>query len=829
MKNKIYLPHLIALATFFLIALLFSYPVIQGEVLSMSDIKNYQGQSKEIKDLKKQTGENALWTNSMFGGMPSFLIATPSPPKTTKVIHQILNLNHFRPVSFLFLYMLGFYVCLLCFRANPWLSIAGAIAYGFSSFFIIIIPAGHVSKVMAIGYMPMIIGGFYLAFQNKKLLGTIIFGVALSLQILVNHLQITYYTMIIVLIMGVSILINKIKQKEYPSLFLSSAMILVMVLLAVGTNIRTLWTTYEYGEYSTRGESELVVDEDNQTTGLDKDYATAWSYGVPETFTLLIPNFMGGPSYSPLPENSETFDFLTKIQGKQQAKRTIKQMPTYWGEQSFTSGPVYVGAVICFLFVLGLFLIDKKHRWWILLVTVLSILFSWGKHLPGFTSFIFDYLPGYNKFRAVSNALIILEFTMPLLAVLVLDKILKGETSKDEVLKGLKYSTGIVGGLILFIVVAAGGLFSFSAPQDDQYLAQGANDFIEALRTDRLMILRKDGWRSLLFVLLSASLVLLYLKNKLKKEYLIVGFVLLILVDMWPVGRRYMDEDNFESKRKAVVPFSATIADNAILKDNDPNYRVLNLSVDPFNEAATSYFHKSIGGYHGAKMQRYQELIEHVIYNEIQTLARNLQTGSPQGYMNAFANAPVLNMLNTKYLIYNKDAAPLLNNNALSNAWFVDKINWAENANEEIEALKTLNTEKEVVIDIRYKDYLNSFRPNPDSTASISLTEYLPNKFVYNSKSNIEQLAVFSEIYYPKGWHAYIDGTEVEYIRLNYLLRGLRIPEGDHKVEFVFKPQSYYTGGKIATASSIILLFVLLGALAFSFKDSVLPNKQKAQ
>ncbi len=822
MKKQFYIPYLTAIAVFFFIALIYCSPVIQGKAISMNDINNYKGQAKEIQDYKKKTGEDALWTNSAFGGMPSFLISTPAPPKTLSFFHRILNLNHFRPVSFIFLYMLGFYICLLCFGVKPWLSVIGGIAYGFSSFFFIIIPAGHVSKVIALGYMPIIIGGFYLAFQDKKLLGGITFGIALALQILVNHLQITYYTMIIVFIMGLGIFIVKIVNKETKSLLQSVVVVLFMALLAVGSNFRTLWTTYEYGKFSTRGKSELIVDEKDQTSGLDISYATAWSYGPAESFTLLIPNFMGGPTYGELPEKSETYKFLIKRQSRKQAKESLKQMPTYWGEQTFTSGPVYAGAIICFLFVLGLFIVDDKYRWWILAGTIISLIFSWGKHIPGFTAFLFNHLPGYNKFRAVSSALVIAEFTIPLLAVLSIDKIVKGKVKKETVLKGLKYATISVGALILFFILFAGSLFSFNAIIDERYNAQGATDFIDALHDDRLMIFRKDAWRSLLFILLAAGTIWLYVKGKTKEWQFLAGLGFLILIDMWGVDLRYLSPGDFESKRKVNTPFIASKADEIVMQDKEPDYRVLNLTVDPFNDASTSYFHKSIGGYHGAKMKRYQELIEFGIQPELQSIIKKLKSGTQQGFMTAFDNASVLNMLNTKYLIINRESAPLVNRKALGNAWFIDTIKWADNANEEIGALRGLNTAKEIVVDVRFREQIGTFsHPIPDSLAEIRLTEYKLDELTYETRSSIGQLAVFSEIYYPKGWKVTIDGEPTDYFRANYLLRAMLVPAGEHTIVFKFEPQSYYLGQKVSVASSIILLLVFLGSIVFYLRKQM--------
>ncbi len=823
--------HLIIIGIFLVISFIFCLPQLDNKVLFQSDKNQYLGMSKEKADFEKKTGEVALWTNSAFGGMPTFLISNSQKTYIIQKIHNVLNIFHKRPAAHIFLFLIGFYVCALSFTSNLKLSAVGAIAYAFSSYFFIIISVGHISKVMALGYLPPMIGGFYLAFQDekldKKLLGSTVFGLSLALQLFVNHLQITYYTAIILLFFIVSLFIFSIKKNTIKNFFISSAFVSIMALIAIGVNFQSLWTTYEYGKFSTRSKSELKIDAQNQTSGLDKDYVTAWSYGIPETFTFLIPNFMGGASVSPLSESSKTFDFLTKVQGRAEAKKTIQQMPTYWGKQSSTSGPVYAGAIVCFLFILGLFLVENKYRWWILAATIVSFVLAWGKNVPHITNFLLDYLPGYNKFRAVSITLIIAEFTIPLLALLALDRIIKGNITKKEILNGLKYSTAIVGGLILFFILFAKALFNFEALTDSQYIAKGATDFVDSLQADRATMFRTDAWRSLFFILVAAALIFVFVKEKIKLLHFIVGLGLLILIDMWGVGKRYLNEDNFMPKQKQKTLFTESVADQIILQDPEQDYRVLNASVDIFNEATTSYFHKSLGGYSGAKMKRYQELIEFRIQPEIQQLFADLNKGTDIN--KAFEQCPTLNMLNTKYLIYSPDKAPVLNQKALGSVWFAKEIVWAKDANEEMDLIGKIKVDSQVVIDQRYKGALEGFTPTVnDSIAFIRLKEYSPNRLIYESSSKSDQLAVFSEIYYPKGWIVTVDGAEVEYIRSNYLLRALKIPKGNHTIEFNFKPQSYYLGEKISKASSVLLLLLFIGSIIYPFYTSKTSKKADA-
>ena len=775
---------------FFAISYIYFSPLLESKEILQHDKTTFIGMSKEIADYRTETGEEALWTNSMFGGMPSYLISTGHPYNLVKYVNGVLNFAK-RPASQLFLLLLGAYFLFLAFGSSPFISAIGAIAMAFTSYNFIIIAAGHNTKVIAIAYLPAVLAGIHLAFRGRIYLGAIIASLFLALQLLANHLQITYYTLLIVLIFGLVEFIYTIKEKNYKLFLKAIAFLVVGVVLAVGSNFSSIYTTLEYGKYSIRGKSELTSDAHNKTSGIDKDYATQWSYGIDETLTVLIPNFKGGASGSELSKNSETYKFIKQVQGPQYAAQMIKQMPTYWGDQPFTSGPVYLGAIVIFLFVLGLIILEKRLKWWLVSATLLSIMLSWGHNLNWLTNFFLEYVPGYNKFRAVSMTLVIAQITVPLMAILALKKVFDGEINNQKLVKAFKNSLYIVGGVTLFFAVFPGMFFDFSSQSDQHYIAQGLQAFVDALREDRKTMLRNDAFRSFVFVLLSAGVIYLYIIKKLKLNYTIALLGILILVDLWAVDKRYLNNDNFVTKKQAREPYQMTNADKQILADKDPNFRVLNLTVNTFNDASTSYFHKSIGGYHGAKMRRYQELIDFQI-------SKN--------------NMDVLNMLNTKYFIVpgnNRQPVAQYNPEVLGNAWFVSDYRVVPDADAEIDALSDFNPSVEAVVDQRFEHFVAGKEFTKDTISKIELESYKPNHLVYKASCQNEELAVFSEIYYPKGWNAFIDGNPAEHFRVNYVLRAMVLPQGEHTIEFKFEPQSYYLGNKISLASSAILLIIM--------------------
>jgi hypothetical protein len=595
------------------------------------------------------------------------------------------------------------------------------------------------------------------------------------------------------IIIGIAKLIQAIKEKTLPVFFKHVAFLVLAGAIGTLTSVSRIATTMEYGSESTRGKSELTDNQSNKTSGLDRDYATAWSYGKAESFTLLIPNFHGGASGGPLTTDSETYRLFKNSQQSSQAKNIIKQLPLYWGSQPFTSGPVYAGAISCFLFVLGLFLIKGYLRWWIMTAFLLMLALSWGKNLMPLTNFFLDFVPGYNKFRAVSTTLVIVELLIPLLGILALNKILK-EGKSIEVMKSFKYALGIVGGLCVVFALMPTAFFDFVGLNDAQY-GQALSD---ALQIDRASLFTADAFRSLAFILLSAAGIWLYLNKRIQKVPLIILIGVLVLGDMWTVNKRYLNDENFKAKRKILQPYSPSLADSQILQDPDPNFRVYNTTVSPFNDASTSYYHKSIGGYHGAKLKRYQELIDFHI---------------SKGNMN------VMNMLNAKYFIVrgeNNQPIAQRNPNNLDNAWFVSDLVIAENADDEIQKLGQINTANQVVIDKRYEipssiDF--------DSTATIQLTDYKANSLTYSSSAISDQFAVFSEIFYAHGWNAYIDGELMPHIRVNYVLRAMPIPSGQHTIEFKFEPDTYYATENISLFSSLIVIVALFGAVYKELKD----------
>ncbi len=831
------LPHLVAIAAFFLISVAYFSPMLNNQKLESHDWKVYQAAAKEYKAYKQESGESILWTNTMFSGMPTYLIHSPKDQNIFSKIDRFINFGNWRPIAHLFYYLLGFYILLLVFKVKPWLSFGGAAAFGFSSYFFIIIAAGHVTKAIAIGYMAPVLAGIYLAYNRKAFWGMMLMTFFLTLQILTGHIQIVYYTFLTALIYGIYELVAVIKEKRFVPFAKTTAILLGGFVIAIMASATPLLTTYEYSHYSIRGPSELSSDKENRTSGLDKDYITQWSYGVDETLTLLVPNYKGGASGGELSKDSETYQVLKKYLPPENASAIIKQMPLYFGTQPMTSGPVYVGAFVFFLFILGLFLVKGRVKWWLLTITILSIILAWGKNFMIFNDLFIDYFPGYNKFRTVSMTLVIAELSMPLLGFLALRELFQEGIEKVRVMKAFKIAGISVGALLLIIIAAPGmskpetkkdgmlveQLFAGTEgnPQYQQMKQQMMNEYVPALRQDRVDLVRKDALRSLLFVLLGAALIYFVIQRKVKPQLAYALIFFIVLVDMWPVNRRYLDDDNFTSKRNFETPFVASKADNIILKDKSSNYRVANMSVSIFNDASTSWFHNSIGGYHGAKMRRYQELFDSVMVQELsmaQYYANSmLQSTQDPNQINAVVNANLqstaLDMLNTKYIIIHPQLAPVENYTACGNAWFVSNFELVENADEEIVAVRGIDPKQKVIVDKCFEEKLGDYQVTKDSTATIQLTSYHPDHMVYESSSKKTQIAVFSEIYYPNGWSVTIDGEKADYFRANYVLRAMKVPAGEHRIEFRFEPKSFKTGNTIAYASASIFFLLLLGGL----------------
>lgn len=801
------LPHLVAVGLFAISSYVYFFPLLEGKGLKQHDIEQFKGSAQEIIEHRAKTGEDTYWTNSMFGGMPTYLISPSYPGNKLKLIDRLLHFPK-RPAGFIFVTLLGFYILLLVLRVNPWLSIVGAFAYALSSYFFIVIAAGHNAKIHAIAYVAPMIAGMILAFRGKYLGGLALFGLFLGLNLGAGHVQITYYAGFVIAAMAIAYLIEAIKQKDYIPYLKSVGVLAIAGILALGANFSRLYYTYDYGKDSIRGPSELSSREEDRTTGLDKEYATAWSYGKMETFNLLIPNLMGGSSMGDLGTDSHTYKYLVSNGVPQgQARQIAKSLPVYWGPQPMTSGPVYIGAIVIFLFVLGLFALKGPMKWAVLAVTILSIALAWGRNLMPLTDFFLHYIPGYNKFRTVSMILYIAEFTMPFLGFMAIKQLWDGELSKEKFINSLKWSLGIVGGICLIFIALGGAILHFEAEMDMRYIEAGyPEQLFEALRADRQALMRADAFRSLVFVVLAAATLLAFYLKKLKPVYFIVALGVLIVSDMWVVNRRYLNSSNFEPIKKIDVPFSPSRADNQILADTTMYFRVFNLTVSPFNDASTSYFHKSIGGYHGAKMRRYQELIDHHLVKQ---------------------NQAALNMLNTRYLITQGGDGPraVFNPEALGNAWFVQNVITVENADEEIDALTGFNPANQAVVDKRFEHMLqHTDYSSDDTTDYINLTSYSANKLVYKYRASKPRFAVFSEIYYSKGWQAYVDGEPVDHFRANYVLRAMVLPEGEREIVFVFKPKFVRTGFAIDLLSSILIIVTVLGWIGLEQYKS-LSNK----
>jgi len=823
--NKL-LPYFAAIVLFFVISLAYFPDTIQGKKLNQHDKKTWRGGAEETLQHFEDTGEWPLWTNSLFGGMPTYLVSNHAPNNWTKIIHRTFILNgNLKPVTDLFIALLGFFVALLLFNVKPWLAFIGAFAYAFSTYFIIIIDAGHMTKVIAMAYMPPIVAGIYHAYNKKVFTGAIVMMIFLALQLLVNHLQITYYTLLIIIIYVIFEIVKTIREKKQKEFIKASSILFIAGLIAISTNFSQLITAYDYGKDSIRGKSELTVNNENKTSGLDKDYATAWSYGKLETLNLMIPNLVGGGSSGELSKDSEMYKEFKKL-GVGNLSETIKHMPTYWGPQPFTSGPVYIGAIIIFFFILGLFLVKGYIKWWLFATTIFSIMLAWGKNFMPLTDFFLDYFPMYNKFRTVSMILVIAEFTIPLLAFLALRDIFEKKVTKKEIYKGIKWSLGIVVGTIVILLIP--GILSFSAENDtmsfsrmfglqqDAQSQQILKTLVSAIEQDRASLFRADAFRSLGFILVSALLLWLFIEEKLKQTAFIASLGFLILVDLWAVDKRFLNSDDFVSARLEKEPFVKSEADKFILKDPELDYRVLNLAVSTFNDAGTSYFHKSIGGYSGVKMRRYQELIDYAISPEINMLISAVNNGTSELEIKSALNRlSVINMLNTKYFIVNPAYPPMMNNFKLGNAWFVNEIKEVENADEEIKSVRAFNPERTAIIDKKFKEQF--FRFKKDESATIILTKYAPNKLKYKTKAETDQLAVFSEIYYGKGWNAYVDDKLVPHMRANYVLRAMKIPTGEHIVEFKFEPSIWELGNTVSLIGSILFFLALFGSLGFYF------------
>lgn len=795
------LPHLLIVLGFVVVSLAYFNPVLKGKSIFQSDIMHYIGMSKQQNEFREKTGEETYWTNGAFGGMPTYQLGAKYPHNYVKKLDLALRFLP-RPADYLFLYLIGFYVLLLTLKVDFKLAALGALAFGFSTYLIIILGVGHNSKAHAIAYMPLVLSGILLTFRKKYVLGFLLTAIALALEIGANHFQMTYYLMLLVLVLGVAFLIDSYKKKELVQYFKSVGLLLVAVVLSIGLNATNILATQDYVKESTRGKSELTINPDGSpkenTTGLDKEYITEYSYGMLETFNLFIPRFLGGGSYEDVGKESASYDYFLGLGASPvQALDQTKQIPTYWGNQPIVEAPAYIGAVVLFLFVLALFLVKGRLKWWLVGGTILSLLLSYGKNLLFLTDFFIDYVPLYNKFRAVSSIQVILELCIPVLAILGLARLFDNEEKNETKLKSLKHTTYIVGGLALLFLLFKGSFFDFVGANDGYFRQNYGQDFMNAVVEDRKAMFTQDTLRTLILVLLSAGTLFMFLKKKLSKTWVIVVFSGLILFDLIGVDRRYVNNDNFVSSIKVNKPYTPNDADLQILKDTS-YFRVFDISTEGSRAPAkAAYFHNSLNGYHAAKLSRFNELYDFYI-------SRN--------------NINVLNMFNTKYIIAEDNEGnvfPYLNEDANGNAWFVEELEKVESANEEIKAIDSLETKFKAVTT---SEMLTSKTFIVDSTAAIQLTEYSPNHLKYQSNNPNDGFAVFSEMYYENGWISSIDGKEVPHYKVDFALRGMEVPKGKHIIEFKFEPQVIKTGSTIALTSSILLGLLILGGLFYEFK-----------
>jgi hypothetical protein len=917
------IPVLVALALFYALSLLYFSPVLEGRRLVQGDLKNWQGMAQEIIEHRDATGEDPLWTGSMFSGMPAYQITVLWTGNFLRFADDAFHGFLPRPASFLFLYLLGMYILMRCMRVDPWLAIVGAVAFGFSSYFFVILEAGHNSKANAIGYMPMVLGATILLFRDKAWWGGALLALFLGLEIAMNHVQVTYYMGIVLLLFALAEAVGFVRDGRVGELVQRAGIGVVAVLLALLCNFGSLWSTWEYGKYTTRGRSELTILPDGsaatsiRTDGLDRDYVTAWSYGKQESFTLLVPNTKGGASGSIIRSQED----LQAIKDPGFRSAVLKEyqsggyINSYWGDQRFTSGPVYIGALVVLLMLLALARAEGPARWWVLgavpLIAVLmlvqspvvagllmlayllggmvlwrdglsyalfsglllTLVLSWGRNYMPLTDFFLDMVPGYSKFRAVTIILIIVELAAPVLAIRYLDERLRaGAWDKATEKRDLLVGGGLVVLLLAFALMPTTFFQFISDAEQERYTAQAAaggeaqvQAFVDDLRQLRVDVFRADVWRSLAFVLAGLALLWLHGRGRVGRAVVVGAMGLLVLVDLWVVDKRYVNNDkergrylSWEDERASRLPFKPTEADKAILqaewspaadaifqellartkaaradekgrdrmvgKDEEEllrfaalrrakEHRVLTLA-DPFNDSKVSYFHKSVGGYHGAKLKRYQELIEFQLSPAMQRVITALQTGtSIQAMDSLLAREGVLNMLNTRHLIYSNERAPITNTNALGSAWFVDELRWMKNADEEITTLGAIDPSRTALVDERQRELVGSTQAVADPSASIELEQYATNELRYRSRSAQGGIAVLSAIWYGPDWQAYIDGKPAPHFRANYVLRGIALPAGEHELVFKLESRAHRTGQTVSMAASIAVLLLVLGAL----------------
>jgi len=795
--------HFFVIVFFVIAALAYFSPVLQGKVIEQSDIIQFTGMAKEQVDFRKKTGEEPYWTNSAFGGMPTYQLGAYYPHDYVKELDLFIRFLP-RPADYLFLYFIGFYILLCCMKVDFRLAVIGALAFGFSTYLIIILGVGHNAKAHALAYLPLLLGGILLVFRKNYLWGFLLTAVAMALEVRANHYQMTYYFMFLVLALGVVYLVDAFRRGALKEYFKSVGILVLAVALGIAANTTSLMATKEYADWSTRGKSELGIEPDGSARknsgGLEKEYITQWSYGILESLNLFVPRLFGGSSSENLGDNSKSYDFLID-QGisRSQALSFSSGLPLYWADQPGTSGPAYIGATVFFLFILGLVMVKGRAKWWLLSGTLLSLFLSWGKNFSILTDFMIDYFPLYDKFRAVSSAQVVLELCAPILAVLALREMFGASVERAEKIKGLKTSFFIVIGLIAALFLFK-GMFSFEGPNDAFLIKNYGDELVSLIQADRKAVYNADLFRSLIYIFLAALALWFFLRDKLKTNLALFAIGILVVADLVGVDRRYVNNDNFVSKRQMLQPFPETAMDQQIKKD-DGIFRVYDPQ-EGINGARMSYYHQSIGGYHAAKPGRLQDLFDFHIYK---------------------GNMGVLNMLNVKYVVQqdeNGQSYPAINPAANGNAWFVENLVEVDNADAEIQALDTLRTKSVAVVTPEMLKGVSDTNFEVDSLATIELTEYAPNHLIYTSINPQKGVAVFSEMYYANGWNAYIDGRKKDHFRVDYTLRALEVPAGEHTIEFKFEPEVIKIGSKITLASSIVFMLILLGGVGFKLYRS---------
>ena len=805
---KKFIPHLIAFILFIVAAVAYFSPVLQNKVIFQSDIVQYQGMAKQLKEYRAN-GNEIYWTDTAFGGMPTYQLGAKYPYNFIKSLDLTLRFLP-RPADYLFLYFIGLYVLLLVLKVDWKLAFIGALGFGFSTYLIIILGVGHNAKAHAIAYMPFVLSGIILAFRGAYFWGFVLTAVAMGLELVANHFQMTYYLLLLVICLGIAYLIDAIKKGLLAHYAKTIAVLMAAVIVAIGLNATNILATKEYADVSTRGKSELTINPDGtpkeQTEGLSYEYITEYSMGRLESMNIFIPRILGGGSGDPLPEDPETIDALLR-QGipQEQAMQILQQVPVYWGDQTFVSAPAYIGAVIMFLAVLALFLVKGRLKWWIVSGFFLSLLLSWGRNFVFLTEFFIDYIPLYSKFRAVSSIQVIMELVTPIIAMVGLHQLFNNFIPQEKKVKSLLWASGIVAGCTLLLIVAPSVMpgLDFASPYDKYFIEDLGYKFVEAMRADRETIFRADAIRSLIFVLIAATALWLFITKKIKELPIVVILGLLIVIDLVSIDKQYVNNDDFVKARIMEKPFSKNGATLQIEEDKS-FYRVLDATTDPFNSATANYYHNALGGYHAAKPGRMNDLNDFYISK---------------------GNIGILNMMNVKYIMTQRDGGgPVAQRNPYANgaAWFVENVIFANNADEEIVNLDSLNTKKTAVIHKDFKQYVPTAAVVRDTLATIDLVKHEPEHIIYETSATSSQLTLFSEIYYPKGWNAYIDGKLTPHYRANYVLRAMTVPEGNHKVEFKFEPTVVKTGSTISLITAILLFFLVLGGGYFLYRKNTL-------